>query len=151
MIKIVPDANVLLSGMFGKPESAPRTVLDLALAKRVVMYGSQETYEEFCEKVTIPKFARYWKRKMFSPEKIILDYKAIVSIMDTRGFFEGINIVERDPSDDCYYKTAKSSGAKIIVTGDKHLLDIGKYEGIIAVKPAKFLSALRARNSGQLF
>jgi len=151
MIKVVPDANILLSGMFGHSNSTPRKILNLAMAKKIVMYGSQETYEEFCQKVMKPKFSRYWKRQIFTPEKIILDYKAIVNIMDTKGVLEGVNIVKKDPSDDCYFRIAKSCGSQIIITGDKGVLDVKKFEEIVVVEPARFLESYTRKISSSLF
>lgn len=151
MIKIVPDANLLLSGMLSHSKSKTRQILNLALAKKIVMYGSKETYDEFCEKVAMPKFSKYWKKQIFTPEKIILDYKAIVNIMDTKGILEGLNVVEVDPDDDCYFRIAKACGAKIIVTGDKGVLAVKKYDGIVTVEPTRFLDSLSKINSGNLF
>lgn len=151
MIKIVPDANLLLSGMLSHSQSRTRQILNLALAKKVVMYGSKETYDEFCEKVMMPKFSKYWKKQIFTPEKIILDYKAIVNIMDTKGILENVNVVKKDPDDDCYFKIAKSCGAKIIITGDKAVLEVKKFEDIRVVEPSKFLDSFSKISSGNLF
>ncbi|MFA5271130.1 MAG: putative toxin-antitoxin system toxin component, PIN family [Candidatus Omnitrophota bacterium] len=139
MLKVVPDANILISAMFGFP-GMPRQIFNLALKKDIILFGSQETYNEFCEKVrTYQKFQRYWQRQIFTPEKIIVDYKTVINMAPTKGIYQDVCIVQADPSDDIYFKTAKACGAKIIISGDKHLLGVKKFDNILVVKPRNFI------------
>jgi putative PIN family toxin of toxin-antitoxin system len=46
----------------------------------------------------------------------------------------------RDPNDDMVLECAIMAGAKLIVSGDKDLLVIGKYEGIQILTPAEYLA-----------
>ena len=45
----------------------------------------------------------------------------------------------RDPDDDKFIEVALASGCKIIVSGDKDLLDINGIFGIKVIKPADFV------------
>lgn len=141
MIKIVPDANILISGMIGSYSGFPRKIINLALAKKLVLYGSKETYEEFCEKIRMPRLQKYITARLFTPEKMILDYKAFMNMVEPFDILEGVKIVEKDPDDDVYFRTAKACNAKIIVTGDKEVLKVKKYDGIVAVKVADFIES----------
>lgn len=140
MIKIVPDANILISGMFGFP-SRPRKIISLALAKEIVLYGNKETFEEFCEKVRLSKFKKYWNAQIFTPDKMISDYFTLVTMAEPFDMLAGVNIVKLDPDDDKYFRVAKVSGAKVIVTGDKRVLEIKKYDDIRVVTAADFLES----------
>ncbi len=140
MIKIVPDANVLISGMFGFP-SYPRKIISLALAKEVILYGSQETFDEFCRKVRLPKFKRYWDAQIFTPEKMISDYRTLINMREPFDTLVDINIVKSDPDDDKYFRLAKVCGAKWIVTGDKEVLKIKKYGNIQIITVADFVKS----------
>lgn len=50
-----------------------------------------------------------------------------------------IPIVEDDPSDDRVLACALESKAGFLITGDRHLLDLKKYEGVRIMSPAQFL------------
>lgn len=47
--------------------------------------------------------------------------------------------VASDPDDDKFVECAIVGGAEVIVSKDKHLLQIGPYHGIAVIKPADFL------------
>ncbi len=55
--------------------------------------------------------------------------------------------VLKDEPDNRILECAIRADAEVIVTGDRHLLDIGKYEGISIVTLAAFLQAVGARES----
>jgi putative PIN family toxin of toxin-antitoxin system len=50
--------------------------------------------------------------------------------------------VSQDPDDDKYLHAAASGRAAVIVSGDKHLLALGDYEGIRILQPRGFLAML---------
>lgn len=147
MIKIAPDANILISGMLGFP-GLPRKIINLSLAKRIVMYGSNETYEEFCNKVYLPRLQKYWKTQIFTPEKMILDYRLLMNMVEPFDTLTGVKIVKSDPDDDKYFRLAKACGAKIIVTGDKKILEVKKYDGIRVTTARSFLESFSKLQQG---
>lgn len=138
ILKIVPDANILISGMFGFP-GHPRKIISLARSNEIALYGSKETYEEFCEKVSLPRLRKYWTRQIFTPEKMILEYQSLMNLIEPSGELLEINIVKPDPDDDKYFRVAKACGAKIIITGDRAVLEIKKYDDIRVVTVAQFI------------
>ena len=44
-----------------------------------------------------------------------------------------------DPDDDKFLACAIASGSRIIVSGDKHLLNVSGYQGIEILKPHEFI------------
>ena len=62
-----------------------------------------------------------------------------------RGFAELVTptrrlaVVVEDPEDDRILECAVAAGAQVLVSGDKHLLRLGKFEGIVIVTVAAFL------------
>jgi putative PIN family toxin of toxin-antitoxin system len=56
--------------------------------------------------------------------------------------------VVRDASDDRVVEAGLAANADYIVTGDRDLLDLGSYEGIEIVTPARFLAILREQQTG---
>ena len=60
-------------------------------------------------------------------------------------FVEGssnIEAVPADPGDDKYVVAALEGRADFIVSGDRHLLTLGEYEGVRIIPPAEFLGVL---------
>ena len=144
IIKVVPDTNLLIRGMLGY-KSPQRAVLNLALARKIVMYGSKETLDEFCEKVYMPRFKKYWDKKIFSPEKIILDYKALVSQIEPSEEYKDMEIEIRDPDDAIFIKVAKTVNSKIIISEDKDLMVLKKVDDVRIVTAEQFLAAIGPR------
>jgi len=140
MIKIVPDANIILSG-FLSHDGYPRKLINLALMKKVVMYGSEETYKEFIEKINMPKFQKYIQRHIFTPEKLIIDYRTFVNMAEPSHKYNDLKVVKEDPDDDIYFKTAKGCGSKILVTGDKAVLRVKRYEDVRVVTVKLFVDS----------
>jgi putative PIN family toxin of toxin-antitoxin system len=55
-----------------------------------------------------------------------------------------IRVVPDDPDDDMVVATALVAQAEYLVTGDRHLLALGSYQGVAMLKPARFLEVLDA-------
>jgi predicted nucleic acid-binding protein len=52
-----------------------------------------------------------------------------------------ISVVKDDPDDDKFIECAMECGAKFIISGDKHLLQLINYEGISIVNVSSFLKS----------
>ena len=50
-----------------------------------------------------------------------------------------LNVVKDDPDDDAVVECAVAAGSEVIVTGDKHLLRLGEYDGIQILQVREFL------------
>lgn len=63
----------------------------------------------------------------------ILRFSSIVEVKTE------VNLISEDPSDNILLACAEDGRAQFIVSGDKHLLQLGKYESVDIVTPARFL------------
>jgi putative PIN family toxin of toxin-antitoxin system len=52
-------------------------------------------------------------------------------------------IVKKDPSDDKFLHCATAGNAGFIITGDKHLMDLGSYGSIKIIPPVQMLKELK--------
>jgi uncharacterized protein len=52
---------------------------------------------------------------------------------------EQIEVITSDPTDNRILECAVASGSEYLVTGDHHLLELGRFAGIEIMKPANFL------------
>jgi len=68
--------------------------------------------------------------------EICFRYKSVLDKL------EDIKVVKSDPSDDIILATALAGQASYIVSGDKHLLDLGVYRGIKVVTAIEFVKIL---------
>ena len=130
---------------------SPRKLINLALMKRIIMFGSSETYDEFKRKIELPKFKKYLDKQIFTPEKLILDYRTYINIIEPFDVLYGVNIVKEDPDDDMYFRVAKACGAQIIVTGDKAVLKVKKFDNIFVVEPKRFVEKMSLLIRDQTF
>lgn len=92
-----------------------------------------------CDKVLIEVRSALARKFSWSADLIegaIADYLDSTICMTTTGTIRGVC---RDPNDDMVLECAILSKADLIVTGDKDLLAIGKYEGIRIMAPRDFL------------
>lgn len=148
LIKIVPDTTIIISGLLWKGK--PREFINLAESKEIELFGSEETYKEFCEVIKRPKFQRILAKNIYTPERLILDYQGLINIVSLRDTLSGISVVTCDKDDDAFFRTAKACNAKFIVTGDNSVLDIIKYDDIRIVKVATFLDIFPKLRDGQI-
>ena len=150
MITVVPDTNVLLKG-FLSHQNDQRQLLNLALGGKIVLYGSQLTYEEFVEKIQMKRLERYLESKMYSPEKVISDYLTIIGMVTIDKAITSKTYC-KDPDDDEFIRICESSDSKIIISEDeRHLLSVNGINGIRIINTKKFLDSVRNCNSGLLF
>ena len=57
-----------------------------------------------------------------------------------------LDVITDDPTDNRILECAISAGSEYIVSGDSHLLRIGKYAGIPILRPAELLEVVRKRS-----
>jgi predicted nucleic acid-binding protein len=54
---------------------------------------------------------------------------------------QSLNVIKGDPDDDVVVECAVAAGSEAIVTGDKHLLRLGEYDGIQILRVREFLES----------
>jgi len=113
------DTNSLVSAHL-LPSSTARKAFDLALVNGILVH-SKETFTEFSEVFTRPKFDKY----------ISLDERlAAISQMELMSQLIDVNvpvIACRDPKDDKFLALALAIDADCIITGDEDLLSPGNF------------------------
>ncbi len=133
MIKIVVDTNIIFSGIFF--QGVPGRILEDILNGVYQIVLSEAIVSEYREVII-----RYAKKKK------VLDFKAPLEIIDlliSEAFFvdaDGIITPAcADPDDIKFLQVAMASKSKYLISGDKHLLDVGKYIGGRVIKAQDFL------------
>jgi putative PIN family toxin of toxin-antitoxin system len=131
---IVLDTNVLVSALlFGGP---PREILDMIIAGAVTCSLSLPILDELKDVLQRPKFG-------FSSQQalaVVEELSALGAIVDPAG---SISVIRADPNDDRILECALEARADVIVSGDAHLLELGRHEAIRVLSPSEFLGMMR--------
>lgn len=141
MIRACLDTNVLVSGLIS-PKGASHEVLS-ALRKRDFLLISSEAIQNELKKVL--NYSKIKDSYNLNSDQI----KRFLKLVDkyshkSQGSLK-IQAIENDPDDNKFLEAAIEGEADFIVTGDKHLLDLGEYERIPIVIPRYFLEIIKER------
>jgi len=146
--KVILDTNIIISGLIS-PKGTPGKVLNLALQKRFRLVSSEHLLGELSralkyKRVTdaLARARKEWTEK--DTAEFIRDLRKVCSIFPSQPLSERVC---QDPDDDWLLSCAVQSGATIIVSGDKHLTDLGKYRHTRIVEAMAFLDQLTSMNS----
>jgi len=135
-MRLVIDTNVFVSGVFFG--GVPGHILDLWKGGRVDVLMSEEILGEY-----VDVFRRLSERYPgVDPDPIVglLVKKAI--------FVQPARLPEQvcaDPDDDKFIAAAIGGNAEIVVSGDRHLLDVSGRRGLLVMKPSAFLDRFESR------
>ena len=130
-LKVVLDTNVLVSALLFKGELS--RLVDLWKKGNIIPVFSRETFREFKTVLGYPKFSLTGQEIKMLIEEEVLPFFEIIEITDK------IRGVCRDPDDDKFLACAVSASAEFIVSGDKDLLDMGKYKSVKIVSASELL------------
>ena len=136
-MKIVLDTNVLISALI--KEGKPRDLL-LGILLNHELVISREVLEEVATIANEPKIRRYVDHKDITD--FLRDLASSASIVKIRSKFIA---VKQDPDDDTIMRTAVDGRARLVVSGDSHLLDMKGFRGIRIVSVAEMLQMLNNR------
>ena len=138
MIKIVLDTNVFISGILS-PNRAPAQILDLVLSGECKLVISPQIIQEIHRVTQYPGIIRLMKKRQIKLEELADTILKIFNLSRITPGAVKVQGVCSDPQDDMFLACALEGQADIIISGDKHLLDLKSYQGIIIVTPAVFM------------
>ena len=127
-MRIVVDTNVLISGVFFG--GMPRKVLSAVIHKEITACATEEIVDEYNEIV----------QEMISRKQGHLNNDILAPLIGTMEIVEAKTRVElsQDPDDDKFLGCAKDAKALYIVSGDKDLLVLGKFDDIEIITAKEF-------------
>ena len=128
---IVLDTNVLISAIvFG---GRPREVLEKVISGAFVMAISTEMLDEFQGVLEGRKFR-------YSGAIVRTIVNELFAVSELVRPVMKVQVIKTDPTDNRILECALESRAACIVTGDRHLLELGQFEGIPILDVAAFLA-----------
>ena len=127
--RVVFDTNVWVSGLLWRGK--PYRCLLLARSGLVKPVYCQAMVDELLRKLQ-DKFG-------FSEDRLKEVKADLFRIGESVEISGALEVVSNDPDDDKFIECALLARASLVVSGDRHLLDLQEYEGIHVVSPAEFL------------
>jgi len=132
-MKIVVDTNVLISALGWRKS-------EHHLIKRVFM-GEINLY---LSPVILEEFIQVSKRKKFgfSSDEIEEFVTSLIEVCEMVIPQEKIDEIKEDPTDNMFLECAIEAKADYIISGDKHLIKLAKFQGISIMNASSLLNII---------
>ena len=131
-MRIVVDTNVVVSSLWGGP---PKKVMKACQAGKAKLILGPPILEEYFAVLS---------RFEVSDEDMDF-FQALFADLNRVEIFSWtthLRVIKEDPSDDKFLECALEGQANFIVSGDKHLLQLGSFRGISIISLRRFLSEI---------
>lgn len=133
-MRVVADTNILISGLLWDGNEAE--ILKMCKTGETDLIISPDIIIELESVLSRNKFS-LTKAEIDSAIGEILSISKIVNPRTA------VKVMKEDPDDNIILECAIEGNAKLIISGDKHLLDLNKYEGIEILKAKAFLNRIK--------
>lgn len=133
MLRVVLDTNVLASAIIS--DSKPRELFRKGTDNQFIIISSDPMLKELYRVLRRPKFKT-------SPSEIRRITLALINSAEVVDVKSKLKVVEEDSKDNMVIETAYDGHADLIVTVDRHLLELENYEEIKIVPVEKALKFL---------
>ncbi|MFH1770672.1 MAG: putative toxin-antitoxin system toxin component, PIN family [archaeon] len=133
-MKVVIDTNVFISGIFWKRNYSSK-IIKMWMKKGFELISSKEIIDEF--ERTMNNF------KIQMPDKMIMEWKNLIlkhAVIVNPTI--KLNVVKDDLDDNKFIEAAITGKATLIISQDKHLLNIKKYKQVTIINPKEAIKEL---------
>jgi hypothetical protein len=121
-VRVVLDTNAAVSALLFSGISAQ--LVPLWQKDSITLLLSRAILDEYLRVFSYPKFKLSEEEIKELIQEEILPYAEVVKPK------RRLRVVQRDPSDDKFIECAVAGKARVIISGDKNLLSIGRYRQI---------------------
>jgi putative PIN family toxin of toxin-antitoxin system len=116
----------------------PSTIVKLAEEGRVEIVLSLDILDEINRVLHYDRLARILERAGTGSAEVMASILRLSTIIEVKTVLRAIR---EDPADNMVLSCAKQAKAQFLLSGDRHLLDLSKFDGVRIVTPAKFLES----------
>lgn len=128
--RVVLDTNVVISGFLTPGNS--RDILTLAAQRAILVFSSPILEQELADTLRDKL-----KHDGGTISHELATYRELVQQFVYPK--DKLHIIASDPTDNRILETAVEAKADFIISGDKHLVDLRKYNTISIIRPTEFL------------
>ena len=132
-MRVVVDTNVAVSGLLWP--GPPNQILKWARNRILEILACEETTDELKRVLQYKRFARRLSTLETNAAEVFAYYVNLVFFVPTPKLIP--NEIIEDPFDNIFLALASQYNARLIISGDRHLLDLREYEHIQIVTPSE--------------
>ena len=126
-LRVVLDSNVIISGfLFGGPSAR---LLECALGGSVRCFTSLPILDEVRDVLQRPKFG-------LSADQALALIEELHDLCELVTPTRRVRVIKADPDDNAILECALAADAEVVVSGDSHLLDLGRWRKVRILQPA---------------
>lgn len=137
-VRVVADTNVLVSGLLWPGASA--SFLDAAARRLFHLLTSHDLMEELEEVLSRPHLLARLRARDRTVEEVMSKQQVLATVVTPAMLPLPLEL--RDRADLPVLQCAIGGDAHAIVTGDKDLLTLKEFQGVIIVTPRAFLATI---------
>jgi putative PIN family toxin of toxin-antitoxin system len=133
-VKVVFDTNIWISIFMEK------RVRDefLRVKQNLTVYVSDDIGLEISKVLQYPKISGVLKKKDINEKDLLRILQANTTAVEPK---VKLHVVNQDAADNKILECALAAGVDVIVTGDKHLLSLGKFKRTKILTPREFFDS----------
>ena len=132
-MRAVVDTNVVVSGLlWGGP---PNQILKWARDAVLEIIVCEEISAEVKRVIQYKRFSQRLSDLDTTPNEVVAYFTNLVTFVPTPQFIP--RAIHKDLFDNIFLALASENKAHLIISGDKHLLDMKEYNGIPVVMPSE--------------
>ena len=137
-MKVVLDANIYVSSLINT-QGNPNRIMERWEQNKFDVLVSASIIDEIGRVLRYPRIVKRHRQDEETIQRFLelLSSQALM-VEPTRV----LDVVREDESDNRYLACAVEGKARYIISGDKHLLELGEYRGIVILPPAAFVTLL---------
>ncbi|MHB8567691.1 MAG: putative toxin-antitoxin system toxin component, PIN family [Nitrososphaerales archaeon] len=148
LVRVVFDTNIWVSIALDK--TLATDLLPLIRIARIKVFLSDDLTNELARVLVYPKIRNILDKAQVDPVVALSGVLQLASKSNlhstNKRFTElilSISEIKDDPDDNRVLECALASHSKLIVSGDKHLLELREFRGIEIVKEGEFLEIMK--------
>jgi len=132
-LNAVFDTNLLISGVLWK--GTPFQLLRWGEERHLRIYASLEILAEVYRVLHYPKFQQYIDNQQASPGELFAKIASLCTVVQVDQVVKGIC---SDADDEKFLSCALTANVEVLVSGDKHLLDLKRHRSIRILTAREF-------------
>ena len=137
-MKVVLDANIYVSSLIST-QGNPKRIMEGWERNQFDVLVPASMIDEIGRVLRYPRIVKRHRQDERSIQRFLELLSSQAVMVDPTVV---LDVIQEDQSDNRYLECAIEGKAQYIISGDKHLLELGEYKGIVILPPAAFITLL---------